>query len=121
MGRPVPAAAFHRFEPDGSPKILLVVGLPRPAETIAGTWAPAFEGIGPAADNREELVDVLGIPYFQVHAIALDRASEISGETHATVLPPHPIWRVRTGCTVSSTSDTRRSGPSSQESTTSGC
>ncbi len=87
MGRPVPAAAFHRFEPDGSPKILLVVGLPRPAETIAGTWAPAFEGIGPAADNREELVDVLGIPYFQVHAIALDRAGEISGETHATVLP----------------------------------
>ena len=87
MGRPVPAAAFHRFEPDGAPKILLVVGLPRPAETIAGTWAPAFEGIGPAADNREELVDVLGIPYFQVHAIALDRAGEISGETHATVLP----------------------------------
>ena len=87
MGRPVPAAAFHRFEPDGAPKILLVVGLPRPAETIAGSWAPAFEGIDRAADDREELVDVLGIPYFQVHAIAVDRAGEISGETHATVLP----------------------------------
>ncbi|HJO03975.1 MAG TPA: VWA domain-containing protein [Acidobacteriota bacterium] len=87
MGRPVPAAAFHRFEPDGAPKILLVVGLPRPAETIAGSWAPAFEGVDPAADNREELVDALGIPYFRVHAIAVDRAGEISGETHATVLP----------------------------------
>ena len=87
MGRPVPAAAFHRFEPDGAPKILLVVGLPRAAETIAGTWAPAFEGVGPAADNREELVDVLGIPYFRVHAIALNRAGEVSGETHATILP----------------------------------
>ena len=87
MGRPVPAAAFHRFEPDGAPKILLVVGLPRRAETISGTWAPAFEGVGPAADNREELVDVLGIPYFRVHAIALDRAGEVSGETHASLLP----------------------------------
>ncbi len=87
MGRPVPAAAFHRFEPDGAPKILLVVGLPRPEETIAGTWAPAFEGVGPTADSREEQVDLLGIPYFRVHAIAVDRAGEVSGETHATVLP----------------------------------
>ena len=86
MGRPVPAAAFHRFAPDGAPKILLVVGLPRSAETITGTWAPAFEGVGSAADNREEPVDTLGIPYFRVHAIAVDRAGEISGETHTSVL-----------------------------------
>ncbi len=87
MGRPVPAAAFHRFEPDGAPKILLVAGLPRPAETITGSWAPAFGGVDPAEDIPEELIDVLGIPYFRVHAIALDRAGEISGETHASVRP----------------------------------
>ncbi len=87
MGRPVPAAAFHRFEPDGAPKILLVAGLPRPAETITGSWAPAFGGVDPAEDIPEELIDVLGIPYFLVHAIVLDRAGEISGETHSLVRP----------------------------------
>ncbi len=87
MGRPVPTAAFHRFEPDGSPKILLVAALPRPAETITGSWAPAFAGVDPAEDIPDELIDVLGIPYFRVHALAVNRAGEISGETHTVVLP----------------------------------
>ena len=87
MGRPVPAAAFHRFEPDGSPKILLVAGLPRPAETITGSWAPAFGGVDSAEDIPEQLIDVLGIPYFLVHALALDSAGKISGETHSLVRP----------------------------------
>ena len=87
MGRPVPAAAFHRFEADGSPKIVLVAGLPRPAETITGSWAPAFGGIDPAEEIPDELVDVLGILFFRVHAIALSRAGEISGETHEVVQP----------------------------------
>ncbi len=87
MGRPVPTAAFHRFEPDGSPKILLVAALPRPAETITGSWAPAFAGVDPAEDIPEELIDVLGIPYFRVHALAVNDAGEISGETHTVVLP----------------------------------
>ena len=87
MGRPVPAAAFHRFASDGAPKILLVAGLPRPAEAISGSWAPAFGRVDPAADIPDELIDVFGIPYFRVHAIALDRAGEISAETHTAVSP----------------------------------
>ena len=87
MGRPVPAAAFRRFEPDGAPKILLVAGLPLSAETITGSWAPAFGGIDSDEDIPEELIDVLGIPYFLVHAVALDRAGQIGGETHSLVQP----------------------------------
>ena len=87
MGRPVPAAAFHRFEADGSAKIVLVAGLPRPAEAVTGSWAPAFGGIDPAEDISEEMIDMLGIPFFRVHAIVLSRAGEISGETHELVQP----------------------------------
>jgi hypothetical protein len=87
MGRPVPAVAFHRFEADGSAKIVLVAGLPRSTETIAGSWAPAFGEIDSAEDITEELIDVLSIPYFLVHAIALDRVGEIGGETHSLVRP----------------------------------
>jgi len=87
MGRPVPAVAFHRFEADGSAKIVLVAGLPRSTETTTGSWAPAFGEIDSAEDVTEELIDVLGIPYFLVHAIAVDRAGEIGGETHSLVRP----------------------------------
>ncbi len=86
IGRPVPASAFHRFAADGSAKILLVAGLPRPAETVTGSWAPAFGGVSPE-EIPEEMIDVLGIPFFRVHAIALDRAGSISGETHELVQP----------------------------------
>ena len=87
MGRPVPTAAFHRLEANGSAKIVVVAGLPRPAETVTGSWAPAFGGIDPSEEIPEELVDVLGIPFFRVHAIVLNRAGEISGETHEVVQP----------------------------------
>ena len=87
MGRPVPTSAFYRFEQDGSAKILLVAGLPRPAETITGSWAPAFGGPVPGEAVPEEMIDTLGIPFFRVHAIAMSRNGEIGGETHELVQP----------------------------------
>ena len=83
----MPTAAFHRFEADGSAKIVLVAGLPRPAEAVTGSWAPAFGGIDPAEDIPETMIDMLGIPFFRVHAIVLNRAGEISGVTHEVVQP----------------------------------
>ena len=91
MGRPVPTAAFHRFADDGSSKILLVAGLPRPAETVTGSWAPAFGGVDPNSEIQEEMIDRLRIPFFRVHAIALNRAGEVLGETHELVEPREDI------------------------------
>ena len=85
-GRPLPTKAFHRFAPDGSPKILVVAGLPRPAETVTGSWAPAFGQLGPN-DLAEEMIDRLGISLFSVHALAFNRATGATVETHEAVEP----------------------------------
>ncbi len=87
IGRPLPTKAFHRFAPDGSSKILVIAGLPRPAETVTGSWAPAFGRVDPEEDLPEEMIERLGISLFSVHAIALNRVSGVSGETHEAVRP----------------------------------
>ena len=86
-GRPLPTRAFHRFAPDGSSKILVIAGLPRPAETLTGSWAPAFGQLDPNEDLAEEMIERLGISLFSVHALAFNRATGATVETHEAVEP----------------------------------
>jgi len=84
-GRPVPAQAFHRFTSDGSPSILLVIGLPGQEETVLGSWAPAFRTVDAQAGMDEQAIQQLGISRFEVHAIALNSDGELGGQIHTTV------------------------------------
>jgi len=96
MGRPVPTAAYQRFADDGTPTILLVAGLPLPAESVDGSWAPAFESIdisSPDATAADGRVETLGIRYFRVHAVALSRTGEVGGESHVVVEPRPDLFR----------------------------
>ena len=86
-GRPVPAQALHRFAPDGSSSIFLVIGLPGPEETVLGSWAPAFGTVDAEAGMDEQAIQRLGISRFQVHAVAYSSAGELRGEFHTTVTP----------------------------------
>ena len=96
IGRPVPTAAYQRFSDDGTPTILLVAGLPLPAESVAGSWAPAFESIdisSPDVTTDDGWVETLGIRYFRVHAIALNRAGGVGAESHVVVQPRPDLFR----------------------------
>ncbi len=96
MGRPVPTAAYQRFGDDGTPTILLVAGLPLPAESVDGSWAPAFESIdisSPDVTAVDGWVETLGIRYFRVHAVALNRAGEVGAESHVVVEPRPDLFR----------------------------
>ena len=84
IGRPLPTKAFHRFAADGSSVILVAAGLPRPAETVTGSWAPAFGRVDPQEDLPD---DRLGISLFSVHAIAVNNVGRVVHETHEAVQP----------------------------------
>ncbi len=96
MGRPVPTAAYQRFTDEGTPTILLVAGLPLPAESVNGSWAPAFGGLdisGPTPAAEGGWLEAGGIPYFRVHAIALNRAGIVGGESHEVVQARPDLYR----------------------------
>ncbi len=86
-GRPLPAQALHRFTPDGSSSIYLVIGLPGQEETVLGSWAPAFGAVNAQAGMDEQAIQRLGISRFQVHAVAFSSAGGLGGEFHTTVSP----------------------------------
>ncbi len=96
MGRPVPTAAYQRFADDGTPTILLVAGLPLPAESVDGSWAPAFESIdisNPNVTADDGWVETAGIRYFRVHAVALSRSGHVGAESHVVVEPRPDLFR----------------------------
>ena len=98
MGRPVPTAAYQRFTDEGTPTILLVAGLPLPAESVDGSWAPAFESIDISSQDvtaGDSWVETQGIRYFRVHAVALNHAGTISAESHVVVEPRPDLFRYK--------------------------
>ena len=96
MGRPVPAAAYQRFTDEGSPTILLVAGLPLPAESVNGSWAPAFEQIdisGPGNAADQSWAESAGIQNFRVHAVALTPNGDVGAESHEVVRARADLYR----------------------------
>ncbi len=85
VGRPVPARGFHRFAADGSPSIYLAIGLPGQEETVLGSWAPAFGTVDTRDGVDEQAIQQLGIPFFEVHAVAVSSAGGLGHEFHARV------------------------------------